>query len=297
MQDKIKITGISRGEIYSPNHTNNDSMIFSLTVDGLKTLGAEVEMMDEKQFLQTEIKNDILFSMARDPESVRKLMKMEEKGALIINSGNAINNCYRANLTRKLIDNHIAYPKSIIVNTNNIAWEEFEVFSSYPLWIKRGDVHAIHKEDVVLVYCKEEANDILSEFSKRGIREAVIMEHIVGDIIKFYGVRESGYFHWFNLLDTNHSKFNIEKDVNNNNGTPFSVDDLKKLAEESAKLTGIYIYGGDVIVKQDGSLCLIDFNDWPSFAPVRDDASKYIAKLIYNQAIKFVKSSVKSFTF
>jgi len=297
MEDTIYMTGISRGEIYSPNHTNNDGMIFQKVADELKNLGVKIELMDEKTFLQQEVKTRIIFSMVRNPQSVDKLKEMEENGALVINSGNAINNCYRANITRILTDNFISYPQSIIVKTNEIVWDEMNVFEKYPLWIKRGDVHAIHKEDVVLVYCREEASNVLLEFNKRGIQEAVIMEHIEGDIIKFYAVRESEYFHWFNLLDTNHSKFNIEKDINSNNHTPFNISELKEIAETSARLAGVYIYGGDVIVRKDGSLCLIDLNDWPSFAPIRDIASKNIAKFIYNQAVKFIKEGKKPFVF
>ncbi|NVN93947.1 MAG: hypothetical protein HXX18_01560 [Bacteroidetes bacterium] len=297
MGNIIKIIGISRGEIFSPNHTNNDGMIFQQTVNELSALGATVEIMDEKAFQKTEVKTNILFSMARDPKSINKLIELEKNGALVINSGNAINNCYRANLTKILLDNYISYPKSIIVKTNDVVWEELNVFENYPVWIKRGDVHAIHKEDVVLVYSLGEANNVLSEFHKRGIVEAVIMEHVYGDIIKFYGVRESGYFHWFNLLDTNHSKFNIEKDVNSNNHTFFNINDLRELAESAARLAGVYIYGGDVIVQKDGSLCLIDLNDWPSFAPIRDIASNNIARMIYNQAVKFVKEGTKPFVF
>ncbi len=289
MGNTIKITGISRGEIYSPNHTNNDGMIFQKTADELRNLGAVIEIMDEKKFLNSEVNGNIFFSMVRNPASVEKLIRMGENGALVINSGTAINNCYRANITRILLEHNISYPKSIIVKTNDVVWEEMNVFENYPVWIKRGDVHAIHKEDVVLAYSIAEANNVISEFEKRGIKEAVIMEHIYGDIIKFYGVRESGYFHWFNLLDTNHSKFNIEKNVNSNNHTKFDVKELQIMAETSAQLAGIYIYGGDVIVRKDGSLCLIDLNDWPSFAPIRDAASKHIAKLIFNMATVYIK--------
>jgi len=214
MDKKIKITGISRGEIYSPNHTNNDGIIFKLVAEELENLGAEIELIDEVDFQDTEIENQIIFSMVRNSKSVEKLIELEEKGALVINSGKSVYNCYRANLTRILTKNSIQYPKSLVVNTNEIVWEELNCFEKYPVWVKRGDVHAIHKEDVVLAYCREEVNNVLNEFNKRGIKEAVIMEHVYGDIIKFYGVRESGYFHWFNLLDTNHSKFNIERKVN-----------------------------------------------------------------------------------
>lgn len=294
MDKLIEITGISRGEIYSPNHVNNDGIIFKLVAEQLRNYGAKVELIDEKTFQNSKIKNQIIFSMARAPESVKKLIEMDENGALVINSGSSIYNCYRANLTRILTRNSVSYPKSIVVKTNEIVWEELEPFKEYPLWVKRGDVHAIHKEDVVLSYCRDEVNNVLSEFNNRGIKEAVIMEHVYGDIIKFYGVREVGFFHWFNLLDTNHSKFYIEKHVNSNNHTQFDINNLINLAEISAKHAGVSIYGGDVIVKKDKSLCLIDLNDWPSFAPIREIASKTIATYIYNKAKIFIKEGKKS---
>lgn len=291
MKSTMKITGISRGELYSPNHTNNDEIIFKLVADELKSLGAKVELIDEKKFQDSEIDSKVVFSMVRSPKSVEKLIELEEYGALVINSGFSINNCYRANLTKILTRNSIPYPKSLLVRTSEMIWEELNCFDKYPIWVKRGDVHAIHKEDVVLAYCSEEINNVLLEFKKRGIKEAVLMEHIDGDIIKFYGVIDTGFFYWFNLLDTNHSKFNIEKKVNNNNHTPFNENNLIKLAEKSAMLAGVSIYGGDVIVRKDGSLCLIDLNDWPSFAPIRETASKAIANHIYSRAEQFIKSN------
>lgn len=297
MKSTIEITGISRGEKYSPNHTNNDGIIFKLVADELRSLGAKVELIDEKKFQDSQINTQIVFSMVRSPKSVEKLIEIEEKGALVINSGFSIKNCYRANLTKILTYNSIPYPKSLVVNTSEVIWEELDYFNNYPIWVKRGDVHAIHKEDVVLVYCREEVNNVLSEFKKRGIKDAVLMEHIEGDIIKFYGVRDTGFFYWFNLLDTNHSKFDIEKKVNSNNHTPFSEQNLTKLAEKSAMLAGVSIYGGDVIVRKDGTLCLIDLNDWPSFAPIRESASKAIANHIYSRAEQFIKNKNNSLVF
>lgn len=44
----------------------------------------------------------------------------------------------------------------------------------------------------------------------------------------------------------------------------------------------VKIYGGDCIVSPDGTIRIIDFNDWPSFAPCRQEAAPYIAKCILN---------------
>jgi len=50
------------------------------------------------------------------------------------------------------------------------------------------------------------------------------------------------------------------------------------------------IYGGDAVISPDGSISIIDLNDWPSFAPVRDQASKFIANLIFQKAKKYEDS-------
>ena len=47
-----------------------------------------------------------------------------------------------------------------------------------------------------------------------------------------------------------------------------------------ARETGIVTYGGDAIVRADGSFCIIDFNDWPSFSRCRDEAADAIAAFV-----------------
>ena len=45
------------------------------------------------------------------------------------------------------------------------------------------------------------------------------------------------------------------------------------------------IYGGDGIVDEEGNVRIIDFNDWPSFAPCREEGANAIAKCVL-QAIR-----------
>ena len=40
------------------------------------------------------------------------------------------------------------------------------------------------------------------------------------------------------------------------------------------------VYGGDCIVSPDGSIRIIDFNDWPSFAPCRKEAAIAIGQAV-----------------
>ena len=42
----------------------------------------------------------------------------------------------------------------------------------------------------------------------------------------------------------------------------------------------VVVYGGDCIISPEGDIQIIDFNDWPSFAPCRNEAGPQIARRI-----------------
>ena len=76
---------------------------------------------------------------------------MEDDGCIVINSGYGIENCTRERMTRILMGHGIPYPDSIIVNTNEAVFGELKNAGINNCWIKRGDFHAMHKEDVSYV--------------------------------------------------------------------------------------------------------------------------------------------------
>ena len=288
---EIKIAGIRRGSQFSPNHIGNDAAIFNLTVEQLKKKNCSVKMYSESDFLNSEIEEKIIFDMARDKDVIQKLKEEEDAGKLVLNSGYGIDNCIREKMTRLLIDNHIPYPKSIIVDTDKPLPVSVE-YMAKRYWIKRGDFHAIHREDVTYTRNVEEAESLLHEYALRGIKTAVINEHLIGDLIKFYGVAGTDFFYWFYPNDLNHSKFGWEKINGQAIGIPFDLDHLKSICDKTAKVLDVYIYGGDCVVELDGSIKIIDFNDWPSFAPCRSDAAPYIAHCIYEKAVSFMKQKL-----
>ncbi|MDR3060615.1 MAG: hypothetical protein LBU57_00695 [Dysgonamonadaceae bacterium] len=280
----LEIAGIRRGSQYSPNHVGNDAAIFNLTVEHLKRKGCQVKEYTEQTFLKSDIKESIIFDMVRDKDAIRKLQQEEENGKLVINSGYGIDNCTREKMTRLLVTNGIPHPKSLIVRTCDPLPVSIE-FLAKRYWIKRGDFHAIHREDVTYTRNIEEAESVLNEYALRGIETAVLNEHLVGDLVKFYGVAGSDFFYWFYPNDLNHSKFGWEKINGQAIGIPFDLEQLKSICDEVAKVLGIYIYGGDCVVEANGDIKIIDFNDWPSFAPCRSEAAPYIAQCIYDWAI------------
>ena len=277
---KIKIAGVKRGTQYSPNHVGNDGLIFSLTAQSLRSMGYEVNEYTEAEFVLKNIEEPVIFNMARDKTTIAKLKRLEDEGYLVINSGRGIDNCTRANMTQILLENDIPHPRSVIVGTDEHLNGELSKMKVKAVWIKRGDFHAIHREDVTFARSIEEVNDVLKEFRLRGIPNAVINEHLEGDLVKFYGVANTDFFYKFYPFDLSHSKFGHEAINGSAKQFPFSKEELKAVCDKAGEALGIHVYGGDCVVADDGSFKIIDFNDWPSFAPCRDEAGTKIAECI-----------------
>lgn len=280
---EITIAGIMRAGAYSPNHIGNDTAIFNATADELRKRGCLVNIYNEEQFNKNGVEENIILSMCRERESIENLQKLEDQGRLVINSGYGIENCTRERMTRILLGNGIPYPDSLIVNTNENVKERIKEAGFQSCWIKRGDFHAMHKEDVSYVRHAEEAQEVLQEYFYRGINRAVINVHLVGDLIKFYGIKGSPYFFWFYPFDEGHSKYGLEQINGISKGFKFDEDYLKDICNRAAEELNVVVYGGDCIVAEDGSIRIIDFNDWPSFARCREDAAQHIAEFITNR--------------
>lgn len=270
---KLKFAGVKRKEIYSPNHITNDELILFKTVEVLKKLGHEVNIYNEDYIEENDLVEKYIFSMAQGIDGIQRLKIMEDRGALILNSPKASLNTHRTMMVDILTKTDVPFPKSFIICNKHADEDFFSLFKAKKIWLKRGDVHAEHKEDVTLIYSRSELETTLEEFRKRGIEKAVVQEHLPGDTIKFYGVSGTNFLYWYYL--------------NGNNQVPFDENELKKLAFKSAEILGLDIFGGDVIISPKGTISVIDVNDWPSFAPVRDKAAEQIGNLIHKKALNY----------
>ena len=276
----VKIAGVMRAGAYSPNHIGNDAAIFNLVAEELRKRGCEVNIYSEEQLATGKVAEKIIVNMCREMRSIAHLQQLEEQGCLVINSGFGIENCTRERMTRILMGSGIPYPESLMVNTDEAVVEAMEKANMDRAWIKRGDFHAMHKEDVSFVRHAQEAQEVLQEYFLRGIKRAVINRHLEGDLIKFYGVQGTDFFYWFYPLEAGHSKYGNEAINGPARGLQFSEEYLRKICREASEVLDVKVYGGDCIVDADGSIRIIDFNDWPSFAPCREKAAPYIAKCI-----------------
>ncbi len=276
----IKIAAIMRAGAYSPNHIGNDAAILNAVVEQLRKRGCEVNVYSEEQLNAGEVNEQVIVNMCREQQSIARLQKYEDEGRLVINSGYGIENCTRERMTRILIGHGIPYPDSLIVDTDEVVKQRLKESGFSSAWIKRGDGCAMHKEDVSYVRHPEEAQEVLQEYFLRGIRRAVINRHLIGDLIKFYGVAGSDFFYWFYPYDEGHSKYGLEAINGKSRGIEFDKERMRAICREASEVLDVKVYGGDCIISPEGDIRIIDFNDWPSFAPCRAAAAPHIAKCV-----------------
>lgn len=273
-----QIAAIMRAGAFSPNHIGNDATIMNTVAEQLRKRGCEVNIYSEEQFIAGAAKEPVIINMCREKRSTDLLQRLEDEGRLVINSGYGIENCIRERQARILLGSNIPYPESIVVDTDEVVKQRLIRLGMQQCWIKRGDYHAQHAEDVSYVRSVHEAQDVLQEYFLRGFRRAVISRHLPGQLVKFYGVEGTPFFHWFRPFDPEDAK--MQKDEHR-----ATEEQLKTICHAAARELNIMVYGGECIQAGDGTLTIIDFNDWPSFSACRAEAAANIAKAVMS-AIK-----------
>lgn len=262
-----RILKVYRAERFSPNSVERDCAIIDAVGNVLTSHGHDVSGINEDELTES-IDTEVVISMARTRQALTILKAKEREGHIVINSPTGVEQCKRSTIDS-------------LMRSNNIPAAPLEDIYGY--WIKRGDEAAQCKDDVVFAADKDEKLRILSHFRQRGITDVVVTANVVGDLVKFYGVAGTGFFRSFHHAEGGYSKFGDEAVNGQPNGYSFAKNDLQADAERLAALTGIDIYGGDCIVRSDGTYAIIDFNDWPSFAVCRDEASEAIAAAVVSR--------------
>jgi len=278
---EVTIAGIMRAASFSPNHIGNDAAILNLVADQLRKRGCTVNIYSEEQFLAGAVTDEhILLTMCREPRSIAMLQQREDAGDLVLNSGYGIENCTRERMTRILVGSGIPFPESIAVDTDEVVRDRLVRAGMDACWVKRGDTHAQHREDVSYARHPQEAQEILQEYFLRGIKRAVICRHLTGDLIKFYGVTGTKFFHWFYHFDSSHGKHGPAAEAAAPQRPALDAERLRATCVRAAEALDVRIYGGDAIVAPDGSFSIIDLNDWPSYAPCRTEVAPVIARMV-----------------
>ena len=258
---------ISRSPRFSPNSVENDRLILEAVAHEMEGMGYEVRMMTEEEVIALGVlpEADIVYCMARSDEALEII---ERSKARVINAPEGIRVC-----GNRLALTDIMRRLDVPIPPEN---------GDDGIWLKRGIGTAEVAEDTVFCSSEEEIAEAMRRFADRGITDVCRQAHVVGDLVKFYGVADTDFFYHFYPTDSGRSKFGSEEHNGKAHHYPFSVEEMKVVIDRLAKEIGVIVYGGDAIVRSDGSFVIIDFNDWPTFSPCREEAGKVISKLKMN---------------
>lgn len=293
MSSTRRVVALFRKASYSPNqHRTNDTAILEETLDRLVTQGWSAVRVDEAAIEEQMLRlaqdagpaahderrlvpeADLYLNMCQGARAATALESLETAGALILNRPSSVLACHRHRLVPAMIAANIPFPATEIVDLATTSADmlagsallQQAAQSGEPLWIKRGDVHAERNEDVVRVEVAQVAAAV-EAFRARGIGRISLQRHVRGPVVKFYAIGNRGFFRYYDS-------------ATGPEGARPVVDEarLRDIAFAAADAVGLSIFGGDVVISSPDDPVLIDLNDWPSFAPFRDEAADHIAR-------------------
>ncbi|MGH7523453.1 MAG: hypothetical protein ACREK8_04025 [Gemmatimonadales bacterium] len=256
-----------RSATYSPGrHRSNDAAIMDATTAILLDRGWSVERLGEGDVEAGIVPTaDLYLNMCQGAGASSRLLELEASGARMINAPSSVLGCHRHRLVPALAASGLRFPATVIARTADASRAALRLPAG-DLWIKRGDVHAQEAADVVRS-SRDQVASALDGFAARGIRQVALQTHIDGPVLKFYGVGNGSLFHAF------------REDGRPVDGDTVDLRALRQLAFAAAKRIGLQVFGGDAVVASRTAPMLVDLNDWPSFAPIRDQAAAAIARL------------------
>jgi hypothetical protein len=264
MSRGLSCVGVLREPAHSPGRVEDDAAIMRRVGAAMTERGFSVELVAADAMNEAPAAN--LFVMCERGTVLDRLAAMEKAGSIIVNSPAAIRNTYRHRMVELFARHGVPAPRSWIVAADANTPRPADC-----AWVKRYDFHATQRDDVMYAASETGWHEALSRFAERGVPFVVAQEHVAGDLVKFYGVRngagthDAGWFQWF---------YHRDKGML---GYSFDAARLSKAAVGAAAALGLEIFGGDAVIRADGQPTIIDLNAWPSYALYRDRAAEAIA--------------------
>ncbi len=264
----IRVVGIYREAEFSPGKESADRLIMDAVLDNLRSIGAQTSTIEVPSFISLPLPSvHLALAMCQSGPAIDHLAALEQAGAVVINSALAIRNCYRDLLGPGLSSAGVPSPEGVVVRTATAIDERVlgKLDLSNPIYVKRGDLHALGPQDVQRTEDMAELETVLMEFAGRGIEVVYLQQESVGQMVKFYGIGNGSDY--FSLLPME-GKAGVNESVRRS---------LARAGGIAASALGLQVWGGDAVIG-NGNFSIIDFNDWPSFEAVREAAAIAIAR-------------------
>jgi hypothetical protein len=258
----ISVLGVYRENEFSPGKIGADAAILDAVLARLAAEGVRSRALGAADLVrQPPAACELILAMCQSEAALQRLRACQDLGALVINSPAAIRACYRDRLGDVLSRAGAPVPPGMLVATADGLDGCIGLDPQAGIYVKRGDLHALSAEDVRRVDDTTSLERVLRDFAGRGIRHAYLQAAVEGRVVKFYGVTGTGYFSCAGGAAVSDAL----------------AARLGGAAHDAAVALGLEVWGGDAIV--DGPrFKIVDFNDWPSFERVRDQAAQAIAK-------------------
>ena len=260
----LSCVGVMREPAHSPGRVEDDAAIMRRVGEAMTKRGFSVELIASDAVNEVSPAN--LFVMCERGAVLDSLAAMEKAGSIVVNSPAAIRNTYRHRMVELFAHHCVPAPRSWVVAADAKTARPADC-----AWVKRYDFHATQRDDVMYAASDTGWREALSRFADRGVPFVIAQEHVAGDLVKFYGVRnatgtnDAGWFEWF---------YHRDKGML---GHAFDAVRLGEAAFAAAAALKLDIFGGDAVIKADGQPMIIDLNAWPSYALYRDRAAEAIA--------------------
>jgi glutathione synthase/RimK-type ligase-like ATP-grasp enzyme len=263
----LRVLGVYREVEFSPGKVAADGAIMDAVLTHLGDSGAQVSACSATSFVENPLPTvDLVLAMCQGAPALSRLAAVAESGAVVVNSALSIRNCYRDLLGPGLTNARVPAPEGVVIRTAlPVDWRPLRTLAlGAPMYVKRGDLHALAGDDVQRVEGVEQLEATLMRFAERGIDRAYVQQEVPGVVVKFYGVGTGDeYFsaiapEGFRLSDEMHRE-------------------LLRAGSVAAGALGLEVWGGDAIFG-DGRFAIVDFNDWPSFECVRQSAATAIVR-------------------
>lgn len=266
-----QVTMVMRDTCFSPNSEENDKAVLMAVKQKIEQRGFGVKVvMEDEQGAALALAHDaqtgLFLSMGRHRATLAYLKEQERKGRRVVNSPYGVELCLQRRRIDALMREH-AIPAAPVQGSDGF-------------WLKRGDAHSMTPDDVVFAADAVECDEARKRFQRRGVDDVFVTAHVCGDEVKFYGVQGTGFFRCYYPADDGVTKFGGERRNAVAHHYPFNHDRMAAEAERLSRLSHTQVYGGDAVVRADGSFCIIDFNDWPSFSRCRDEAADAIVESV-----------------
>jgi glutathione synthase/RimK-type ligase-like ATP-grasp enzyme len=259
----MSFLGVYREALCSPGrHRENDAAILELAAEQLESRGHRVALATGDEAAAAGRDASVVFSMSRSPACLDLLERWEREGKTVVNRPNAVLDTARHRLAQRTFRGVTLPATRVVATLRDRRGAVTDVFSGPGQWVKGGELFSSRREDVQRVESSEALDRVLDDFERRGIATAVLQDHVAGREIKFYAVARTRFFHW---LGADEAAARVPSHA------------FQQAAIDAGSSVGLEIFGGDIVLCDDGRIVLIDLNDWPSFAPCPEPAARAIA--------------------